>query len=57
MAKILVSFEVNPGETDCGNCPFYECDCVERGLSVEFNCQKYDLSTLRAIDMKEEKSC
>ena len=54
MAKILVSFEVNPGETDCSKCPFYDCDCVERGLSIELNCQKYDLSSLRAVDSKEE---
>lgn len=54
MAKISVMFEVNPGETDCGNCLFYDCDCVERGLSIELNCQKYDLSSLRVIDSKEE---
>lgn len=54
MAKILVSFEVNPGETDCSKCPFYDCDCVERDFSTVIDCQKYDLSSLRAIDSKEK---
>ena len=53
MAKFLMKFEVEPGETRCAKCPFDDCCCsIDLGV---LDCHKYDLSTLRAMEVKEEE--
>lgn len=55
--KIVIEFEVEPGETKCVNCMFFKHQCTKRFRGI--NCDNIDLTTLnmvRIISVKEDES-
>ena len=60
MKKIL-KFEVEEGKTNCENCPFcasYYGEEICPDQDGNFNCKKYDFSTLKFLgENTKEESC
>ena len=59
MATKKFIIEVEEGNTECSECPFRQNDkmCEEFGWcsEKEFNCDKYNLATMKIKEMEEQQ--